>query len=331
MIEPQSPHHNRPLFIVGSGRSGTTLLYHMLLVSGDFPIYRSETRILPARHHYGDFDDPASRERFLSDFLRSRQFARSGLTPEQVTEAARDGGDYAGFLVEFMDRMATAQGKHRWVEKTPAHIEHMTRLAERLPASRFLHIVRDGRDVALSIRKLGWVPRLGGDPFRQLLWAGERWAYLLDIARRQARGFPDRYLEIRYEDLILDPDRVLGEVAEFADVELDAEAVRDSELGSLGKPNTAFGEAASSSPANAVYRWKKHPARIEIDRLTLALGPTLGRFGYEVPPTGLGGVGRASIRLSGWLFERAIRVKEWLRWKTPLGRRTGSPLEIGLD
>lgn len=330
MSESRHPHHDRPLFVVGSGRSGTTLLYHMLLVSGVFPVYLAETRVLPARYRYGPLSDPGARERFVSDFLASRQFARSGLSADQVREAAREADDYLDFLAAFMDRIALAEGKARWAEKTPGHARELGALARRFPSGRFIHIVRDGRDVALSIRKLGWTPGFAGASFLQLLWAGKGWEDLVRKARREASAFPDRYLEVRYEDLVLEGAHTLRRVAEFGEVPLDPRAVRESELGSLGTPNTAF-RGSSSAPEEAVYRWKRHPAQEEVRRLALAMRETLLRFGYEVPATDLGPAARASTRGLGSVVGVAVRLKQWLRANTPLGRWTTSSLEIGLD
>ena len=105
-----------PVFVVGSARSGNTMLYHMLLSSGHFPTYRAEPVVfdllLP---RFGDLRSATARRKLMRYWLRSRQFRRSGLDAGQITEkvmaSVRSGGD---FLRLVMGEMAQAGGYERW-------------------------------------------------------------------------------------------------------------------------------------------------------------------------------------------------------------------------
>lgn len=307
------------------------MLAHLLMVSGEFPIYRAETKILPSMHTYGDLSKAEGHARFMKDFLRSRQFARSGLRENELRAAVSECHDYCDFLAVFMDQMALSQDKARWVEKTPENVCFLDVLAKRFTSARFIHIVRDGRDVALSFRRLGWTPNFGGDLLIQLLWAGEFWRYMLASVRRHAPALDDRYLEIRYEDLILEPEASLSRIARFGEIALDAATVKSSQFGSLGRANTAFSDTSGALAKEPVYRWKDQMSEPERQRLTLSLRRELENFGYEVPEIRLGSWDRTKIRALGNWLQASVRLKESLREKTPLGRRSGSPFEIGLD
>lgn len=322
-----------PLFVVGSPRSGTTLLYSVLLTSGVFPLYMAESKILPSRRHYGPWGKSRSRGRFLEDFLGSRQFARSGLDRTSLLEeVAAASASYPDFLVNFMDAVARAQGCDRWVEKTPAHVHWVGELAGRLPDARFLHIVRDGRDVALSIRKAGWTPGWCLDPGTALVYAGLEWKRSVVSARTAERRLgPERFLQIRYEELVADREGVLEKLSEFAAVPLHLDAVESSDIGSLGRPNTVYGGADDPSGGidrDAVARWRERLGPREAALLEAAIGETLADFGYSVRS------GRdASVREKLHVRRVSAAHSTYRRLKHLPGlRRVGSsPLEVGLD
>ena len=107
-----SSREKAPVFVVGSARSGNTMLYHMLLSSGHFPIYRTEPVVFDLLiPRFGDLRSAAVRRKLMRFWLRSRQFRRSGLDARQITErvvtSVCNGGD---FLRAVMDEMARAGG-----------------------------------------------------------------------------------------------------------------------------------------------------------------------------------------------------------------------------
>src|SRR5258707_11591728 len=109
---------SRPVFIVGSPRSGTTLLYHMLLSAGNFAIFRTETKAFcTLGPSFGKLEARSDRARMMERFLASDMFALSGLNAEtlrtRVVEDCRGTGDFLRIL---MESMARKQGARRWAE-----------------------------------------------------------------------------------------------------------------------------------------------------------------------------------------------------------------------
>src|SRR5687767_8625456 len=93
---------------------------------------------------------------------------------------------------------AEREGKARWGDKTPAYIGHVDQLAAIWPDARFVVLVRDGRDVALSVMGVPFGPNNA--------WAAARsWATAIRQGREAAKRYPGRVLELRYEDLVSDP------------------------------------------------------------------------------------------------------------------------------
>src|SRR5271169_2243803 len=118
---------NRPVFVLGSPRSGTTLLYHMILSSGNFAVYRTESNVFNLLvPRFGDLSVCRNRQALLHVWLGSKLFTRSGLDANQITEKilenCRSGGD---FLRIVMEEIARQQGVERWADCTPDHLLYL--------------------------------------------------------------------------------------------------------------------------------------------------------------------------------------------------------------
>lgn len=328
-LSPAATHH--PVFVVGDARSGTTLLYSVILASDTFPIYRAESRIMECGHRYGRLSQESNFQRFASDYLGSRQFARSGLDASALREAPRSSrSSYESFLRYFMDSIAGEAGKTRWVEKSPNHLLFMRELARAFPDARFVHAVRDGRDVALSQRRLRLDSAPSESPLVQLIWAAKHWEMMVKRGRRHGRSLGDRYMEVRYEDLVTNPGEVLPALGRFVDIELSVDEVRRSDVGALSTANSAFGEDLSGISQAPVGRWVDQLSEQEQRVINWAIGGTLAEFGYPVErPATVAGVplmARAHARLSPLAF----KTKRLLNRHTPVGRHSRRPLEVGL-
>jgi hypothetical protein len=111
-----------------------------------------------------------------------------------------------------MDSFAAAHGKPRWAEKTPGNVAHMTRITAFWPDARILHVIRDPRDVYASHVAAGKT-RSAHDFVR-------RWSQIMEAAeaqKHQLAGLGDNYLELRYEQLVHDPGKVMKTVVSFLD------------------------------------------------------------------------------------------------------------------
>src|SRR2546425_6282923 len=103
--------------------------------------------------------------------------------------------------------------KPRWGDKTPGYVKHTRAVQDLLPEARFIHIIRDGRDVAVSLIE-EW--RASGRVM-SVTRAAERWVSKISVGREQARELRF-YLEVRYEDLVLDSESVLRRICDFIDL-----------------------------------------------------------------------------------------------------------------
>lgn len=272
-----------PVFIVGAPRSGTTLVYSLLLASGDFPVYlEGETRLLQCATRYGPLTRDACFRRFMDDWMRSDQFSRSHLDPERFREgAAKHRDSYVSFLRYFMSEMCRDQDKRRWAEKTPANIHHLGRLARDFPSACFLHVIRDGRDVAISRRKLGWNVVRSDDPIRQLLGAATHWEWLVEVGRRAGARLGGRYMELHYETLLRRPEAEIPRLAEFVDADIPVSVDEQDRIEALDEGYSAFEESISGLSDAPVERWRDRLTPRERRTLDTSIGGTLSDLGYD--------------------------------------------------
>src|SRR5207248_10237490 len=195
-----------PVFVLGCGRSGTTLLYHMILSAGDFAVYRTESNIINLLEpRFGNLSIRRNREKLMDAWINSKLFRVSGLNADEirnkVLQECRNGGD---FLRIIMGGMARQQGVRRWADCTPEHLLYMARIKETIPDALIIHIIRDGRDVALSLSKQGWIDPLPWDKRHDLVVCGVFWEWMVNKGRDEGRKLGRDYCEVSFEDLIRD-------------------------------------------------------------------------------------------------------------------------------
>lgn len=196
--------------IVGVPRSGTTMLRFMLDSHPELAI-PPETGFLmePSVRNAGDpVRIVAAMMRFPEDAPAWPDF---GVDADELLAAVAADAGVRDVLRQFYQLYASRHGKARPGDKTPGYLAHMRTVAAVLPEARFIHILRDGRDVALSWSRTWFAPT------RNLPELVERWASMVRQGRDAASDL--HYLEIRYEDLVRDPGRELQIICDFLDLD----------------------------------------------------------------------------------------------------------------
>lgn len=182
-----------PVFVIGCPRSGTNLLYDCLLSSGGFAIFRGRIpihQVLIPR--FGRLDRVENRKRILSVFLRSEGFRRSGLDAaelaDKILESCCSGGDFIRIV---MEEIAHKQNASRWALYDPEMLVRLATIKREIPAALFIHIIRDGRDIALSLRKLGgFNPYPWTESLRSLEETALYWQWLVERGRNYGKQIP---------------------------------------------------------------------------------------------------------------------------------------------
>ena len=262
------------LFVVGCERSGTTLLRAMLDSHRELSIPpESHFLIRVIKDRYGQ-------EGFLSLLAGHPRFARWGLPIEEVTELMRTAdADNPAAAVRLLYRAyAASRGKTRWGDKTPRYVRHIPGLAALLPEAHFVHIIRDGRDVALS-----WLGASFGPT--SITEAAERWRKDVRAGRLAGRKrAADRYMEVRYENLVSRPKRVLRRICEFVDLPfdpgmLDYMATAEQVIEGTFAPQTH--QRLRLPPTPGLRDWRQEMDEADVHAFRTVAGNLLVKLGYD--------------------------------------------------
>lgn len=217
---PNRMHKPAPMpVIVGAPRSGTTLLRLMLDAHPDLAIP-------PETGFFSALPGPDGRCEctadwfmdFITNFPPSApawaDFDVSQGALRECVEALHP-FDLADAFRCFYRLYAEQHSKPRWGDKTPTHALHIAAIARLLPEARIIHLIRDGRDAALSVRPLWFAPA------QDFAGLAAHWQHIVRTARSQAQECP-HYREVRYENLIREPERELTALCEYLDLPFDS-------------------------------------------------------------------------------------------------------------
>lgn len=311
-----------PVFVVGCPRSGTTLLYHMLLSSGGFAVYRAESNVFNLLvPRFGNLRRERNKRELARVWLATEHFRLSSLDPEmmrtKIMGDCRNGGD---LLKTFMAEIARFQNVDRWADTTPDHLLYQSQIKASIPDALIIHIVRDGRDVALSSHKLGWVQPFSWDKKYSLYVQALYWAWTVTKGRQASRKMPQDYMEVHFEDLVCQPRETLANLGHFIEHDLDYDRILQSGIGSVREPNTSFKQESEATGFSPVNRWKQRLSSAQVAALEGLIGSALREFGYPLVTSTQKPRVPLQVRIMGTTYPWWFSTKFWLRLRTPLGR-----------
>jgi hypothetical protein len=288
-----------PLIVLGVRRSGTTLLRVMLDRNPKLAI-PDESYFVPqlARRHPTPVDPAA----FADDLGRLPTLREWGLPPAAVHPRLRPGMTTGEAIGAIFAAYATERGKPRWGDKTPLYMQHLSLLGRLFPDAQFVHLLRDGRDAALSFLSVprGLMTEGWGHP-RDAAGFACQWAAEVRAARRLgARVGPERYLELRYEALVANPEGELRRVCGFAG--LDYEPGMLDYVGRTESARKTHQQRLREPPRQGVRDWRTDMAPEARGAFEAVAGDLLAELGYEARTPGSAPARLASyrVRAAAW-------------------------------
>lgn len=302
-------------FFVGCGRSGTTLLRAMFDSHPHMAIPGESHFIAPMALQRARYESTKGfdSESFTTDLLRHPRFRLWSLTDGDVRDDII--GDPPRDLAEAVRRVfamyARSRGKARYGDKTPIYVIHLHLLARLFPDGRFVHIIRDGRDVALSYQDVDFGPR-------SLAESALHWKRWVESGREAGRRLgPTAYREVRYEDLLSDPNGVLGALSSFLGLEYDDAMLQYPDRAAEVVTGSAFPRAHERlglPPTKGLRDWRRQMPREDLASFEAIAGDLLEELGYErsgVRPSGLMRLRLRSevVRLTTGSIAHAIRKR----------------------
>ena len=319
---PRSARSKAPVFVLGSPRSGTTLLYHMLLSSGGFAVYRSETHVFNILEAaYGDLRSPRNKKNLMKAWLGSKLFQVSGLNAAEiearVMAECHNGGD---FLQIVMGEVARKQNVGRWADCTPDHLLYLQRIKQTIPDALIVHIVRDGRDVALSMDKQRWIRPLPCDRDKHLMVAALHWEWIVNRGRESGRKLSADYCEVRFEELVQNPQAVLNGLSSFLDHDLNYNRILEVGIGTVREPNSSFQKESLGGDFKPVGRWQDTLSEPDAVKMEALIGGTLTESGYPLTAAQPTRPELARLRRLRSRYRSYFDFKFWVKTRTPVGK-----------
>lgn len=269
-------------FFLGCGRSGTTLVRVMFDAHPDLAIPPGcglVRRLGNQRERY-ETSSGFDLERFETDVLNHERFPSWEVDPAILGAALRElpPVDLPDAFRRVYTVYADAQGKPRYGNKTHSYVLAIPLLAELFPEAKFVHIVRDGRNTALSLIEAPFGPTT-------VEGAARFWRYRVEQARSDGmRLGSDRYREVHYEDIVSDPRGALRPLCDFLGLAFDESMLRYYEREGGPARGLKFPQIhthLTKPPTKNIRDWRDQLKGKDLVRFESIAGPTLERFGYE--------------------------------------------------
>jgi hypothetical protein len=328
---PSSSRKLAPVFVLGSPRSGTTLLYDMLLSAGGFAVYLAESNVFNLlAPRFGDLSVRSNREQLVEAWLQSKLFRASGLDAQAIRERllaeCKNAGD---FLRIIMAEICAAQGMQRWAENSPEGMLYLPLIKRLIPDALFIHILRDGRDVAASLSRRRFVRAFPWEDRHGLLGCGIYWEWIVRQGRGFGRTIPADYMEVHFEKLLAHPQETLNRIGGFIEQQLNYEVIQRVAYGSVETPNTSFDQDIRNF--NPIGRWKTSFTSEQLLHFERLVGKTLVELGYE-PATNGSELGlnlslSATRRLHLAYFQSKLIYKNSVLIRSMLPQMTGADID----
>jgi Sulfotransferase family len=294
-------------YIVGVDRSGTTLLRAMLASHPDLAIpdeanFRLKLSVEPEQYEEANGLDL---DAFVSALFADRMFRSWGTSEEEIRMALRAAAprSLSDAMRALFLHAARKEGKTRYGDKTPQAVMVMPRLSRLFPEARFIHIIRDGRDVALShIHTEGFIPSAAE--------VAIKWKTMIERGQSDGRILgPERYREVRYEQLVEKPEAVLRSLCAYIELDFQPSMLRYFErpLEVLGATQHGIGVHASlhKPPTKGLRNWRHQMEARDVENFEAIAGDLLERLAY----------GRSAPRPNIWTRVRAGFVRLFVAGK----------------
>lgn len=215
-----------PVIILGHGSSGTSILatllreYLHISFGTESQFIVRFSKMLPC---FGDLSHRRNLRRLVEAISQERWFSRCRkkwgfeLNIDQVVgdvQGNLESPDYRQVLDAIFLQLARHNGlAPRWGDKTPEYVNHLDCIGRLFPDAKFIHLIRDGRDVALSVMGRYWGPK-------NIYTAAHQWRYAIDQVDRFSQSLrAGQFLEMTYEEFLSEPVRSFERLIEFLEID----------------------------------------------------------------------------------------------------------------
>ena len=278
-----------PIFIVGSPRSGTSLLQLMINAHPNISI-SGEThffdQIMEIEKYVPSLKDPNSFEEFFSMLWKIHDIqyfpdADKIFLNVKRAMASNSGRTYELFYKELLEQVAKEKGANRFGEKTPTNIRYLNRIIQIFPNAQIIHIIRDPRAAVSSRITMPWASN-------DIVTNTIKWK--LDVQWGVDFSKTNRsYYELRYEDLASDPEPQLRNICEFIGEPYHPKMLEFHKTPKRFANDTSWMEGTYQKVyKSAVNKWENELSEAQVYLIEKMTYPLLIQFRYEPSEIRLG-------------------------------------------
>lgn len=278
---------DRPIFVLGCPRSGTTMFQLMLHAHPRIALPPENRFLLPTyfgRREFGDLREEENRRKLARSITRPRRtrFRDLGLRPKKTVGAIAAGPPTVGSALGIILRAyAERFDKPRWGDKRPGYHQFIPVLRRMFPDAQFVQLVRDGRDCVASLKRMPWWQR---DTCESIT----AWMRAVKNAEWSARALPaGTFHEVRYESLVAEPEKELRKLCEFLGEEYDDAMLSPKAVADVAVPEykTWHTRTHQDVSAAAIGRWEDDLEPWELQLCEAVMGERLRHYGYQLTGT----------------------------------------------
>lgn len=262
---PQKP----PIFIGGAGRSGTTLL-----------------RVILDSHPNVACGPELKVSQVIAKLWYDFQTKYTSIIKEYGITAADTNRLFADLIKGLLEKYRLKEGKERIAEKTPSNINIFPHLHEMFPDSPLIHVIRDGRDVVASLLSMNWQSP-DGKPMeytRNVKKAAKFWVTTVTIGRRFAQSSKSAskvYYEVRYEDIVNDPEKCLKPLFDFIDEPWEPIVLEYHKLKRNLAHESSADQVYKQLYSTSIGRWKNDLSPDQLEDVKHSAGALLDELDYN--------------------------------------------------
>jgi hypothetical protein len=297
-----------PIYIGGAERSGTNLLYALLTSHPRIAMTRRTNLWTYFYNQYGDLGRPENFERCLAAMMHYKRLRVLEPDPERISREFWLGEPgYPRLFALIQGHYAEKAGKPRWGDKSLDTERYADGIFASFPAARIIHIIRDPRDRYASALKR-WKVSRGGEGAGAAVWLNS-----VRLARRNLKRYPDRYMVVRYETLVAEPETTVREVCAFIGEEFVPDMLKMDGASAFRDEggNSSYGErepGVISTDSIGRYRQTLSPRQIAL--IQAFARRAMLSYGYSIDPIRFG----IKERLLFNLVDRPANLARMLAW-----------------